>query len=272
MSEAARIVTQIVFCLPGIVVCAMLMGRVRDEGGRVKTGMFGWPDVLLAFFICGFFALSTVAPGVAPAEPTAEVRLPTEKLLAINAIVFLGFIAVIWVSLAVRKARPSHALGFRGWPVWKALPIGAVIVVVIFPLLALVSQAVQTLLPQVVKEQDVVTMFRLTQQAGNERLLFMLAFVAVVFQPIVEEVLFRGYFYGVFKGWAGAAASTIFTCTLFAAIHMNVAALLPLLCLALALTLAYEWSGSLLVPIGMHMTFNGVQLALLMWAPHLLKQ
>jgi membrane protease YdiL (CAAX protease family) len=131
---------------------------------------------------------------------------------------------------------------------------------------------VQAGLPQVTKEQDVVTMFRETQKAGDQRILVMMVFVAVIFQPIVEEVLFRGYFYGVFKGWAGTAASAIFTATLFAAIHVNVAALGPLLVFALFLTLAYEWSGSLMVPIAMHMTFNGVQLAILTWAPNLIKQ
>jgi membrane protease YdiL (CAAX protease family) len=115
-------------------------------------------------------------------------------------------------------------------------------------------------------------MLKQSKKSGDPSMFGMLVFVAVVFQPAVEELLFRGYFYGVFKGWAGAVASAIFTATLFAAIHGNVAALVPLLLFALGLTLAYEWSGSLLVPVAMHMTFNGVQLAVLTWAPQLLEK
>jgi membrane protease YdiL (CAAX protease family) len=107
------------------------------------------------------------------------------------------------------------------------------------------------------------------REAGKTRSVALVIFAAVVFQPAVEEFLFRGYFYGVFKGWAGAAASAIFTATVFATIHTSVTALLPLLVFALVLTLAYEWSGSLLVPISMHMVFNGAQLALMVLVPEL---
>ena len=113
------------------------------------------------------------------------------------------------------------------------------------------------------KEQEIVTLYRDVARAGDASNVALLLFVAVMFQPVVEEIIFRGYFYAVFKSWAGSLASAIATATLFATIHTTVVAFPALLILALALTLAYEWSGSLLVPISMHMAFNGVQLALL---------
>lgn len=269
MTEVLPLLNLLVLCLPGVVVCSLMMGLVRENGGQVRTAAFGWSDVLLAFFFCGYFAVSASGLLGRP-DPAAEMRLPKEEAIAAGASLFLGFVGVICLSLTSRKVRPFEALGFRGWPFWKALPIGAGFVLITLPLLMLVGLAVKSLLPQV-KEQDVVTAFRMTQQSGDRRLMIMLAFMAVVFQPIVEEIFFRGYFYSVFKGWAGATASAIFTCVLFAAVHSNVAALLPLLFLAFFLTLAYEWSGSLLVPIGMHMTFNGVQLAILTWWPQLVQ-
>ena len=98
------------------------------------------------------------------------------------------------------------------------------------------------------------------------RQLILPILIVAVLQPIAEEILFRGYFYAVFKGWAGALASAIFTSILFATVHTNVAALPALLVLALALTLAYEWSGSLKLPIAMHMLFNGIQVGAMAWA------
>ena len=52
---------------------------------------------------------------------------------------------------------------------------------------------------------------------------------------------------------------------LFGAVHGNLLTLPSLVLLAFALTLAYEWSGSLLLPIFMHAVFNASNL-LLMWA------
>ena len=43
---------------------------------------------------------------------------------------------------------------------------------------------------------------------------------------------------------------------LFAAVHMKLPALFPLWILAIILTLSYELSGSLWVPIGIHAGFN----------------
>lgn len=273
MTDSQRFAAQALFCLPGIILCIRMLRRVRERGGRVVATSFGWPDVMLASFLCGFFALSTIAAGMIPQDTaTAEIHLPTKGALMFNVVLFLGFIGVIWTSLAWRKLRPATALGFRGLPIWRGLPSGVLIVAALFPVFAFVGQMIQIALPQVIKEQEVVTLFRATRHAGDQQMLMLLGFFAVIFQPVVEETLFRGYFYGVFKGWAGPVASAIFTATLFATIHVNIAALLPLLLFAFALTLAYEWSGSIFVPIGMHMAFNGVQLAIMMWWPQLAQQ
>lgn len=271
MTFEQQLFFQALLCVPGVLVCSRLLRRVRERGGQVATDAFGLPDLLLAFFLCGYFALLTLASGLLPhAGPTAEVPAISREAIMMNVVMFLGFVLLIWVSLALRKANPATVFGLRRWPLWRAALAGLLIVLALFPLLGLVAEAVQRALGEAANEQDLVVHIREIQRAGDTRMLATLGLLAVVFQPIVEEVLFRGYFYGVFKGWAGAVASAVFTATLFAAIHLNLASLLPLLLLALVLTLAYEWSGSLLVPIAMHMAFNGVQLAFLFWAPQLI--
>lgn len=270
MTDLQRLFFQAVVSLPGFFLCGHLLRRVRERGGRVGTDGYGIADLLLASFLCVFFALTTVASGFGKGHGTAEIHLPSVKAIALNIVVFLGFVAVFWVSLRWRNQKPSELFGFGRWPLWRAVLAGALIVAALFPLLAAAAEIVSRALQGGATEQEVVTMLRQTKKSGDQSLFGLLVFLAVLFQPAVEELLFRGYFYGVFKGWAGAVASAVFTATLFAAIHGNVAALVPLLLFALALTLAYEWSGSLLVPISMHMTFNGVQLAVLTWAPQLL--
>jgi membrane protease YdiL (CAAX protease family) len=153
--------------------------------------------------------------------------------------------------------------GLRRLAPSRAFLSGVGIIATLFPVLLLVGVIVQQFLQGGAKEQEIVTLYRDVAKSGDTQNLALLLFVAVFFQPIVEEIIFRGYFYAVFKSWAGGLASAIATATLFATIHTTVVAFPALLILALALTLAYEWSGSLLVPISMHMAFNGVQLTLL---------
>ena len=58
---------------------------------------------------------------------------------------------------------------------------------------------------------------------------------------------------------------------LFAAAHTHLPSALPLFVSAVCFTLAYEWSGSILVSMAMHALFNSAQLILLAF-PELLQQ
>ncbi len=93
-------------------------------------------------------------------------------------------------------------------------------------------------------------------------------FAGVILAPLSEEFLFRGYFYGALKRYCGAPASAIFTAALFAGIHLNLASLPSLFVLALCLTIAYEATGTLLLPVAMHALFNLSQLLTLYFRSH----
>jgi membrane protease YdiL (CAAX protease family) len=103
--------------------------------------------------------------------------------------------------------------------------------------------------------QDVVKAF---DEVEDPTVLAMLCVTAVVVAPVTEEVIFRGYLYPVAKRFAGRGCAVLFSAGFFAMIHLNVMALLPLVFLATILVLAYEFSGSIWVPIGIHMVFNGI--------------
>ena len=67
----------------------------------------------------------------------------------------------------------------------------------------------------------------------------------------------------MWKRYFGAVPSGFLSCLLFAAFHTSLTALAGLFVLAVCLNLAYERTGSLLVPIGMHALFNFVSLLFL---------
>ncbi|MEI9893033.1 MAG: CPBP family intramembrane glutamic endopeptidase [Chthoniobacter sp.] len=60
----------------------------------------------------------------------------------------------------------------------------------------------------------------------------------------------------MWKHYLGPLSAGIFACVLFAAFHASLSAFGGLLVLAVCLNIAYERTGSLLVPIGMHALFN----------------
>lgn len=87
--------------------------------------------------------------------------------------------------------------------------------------------------------------------------------VAVVFAPVFEELLFRGMLLPVAAKWLGVGRGIMLVALLFAAIHLHLPSLLPLFIVGVAFSLAYLYSGNLLVPIVMHGLFNAFNLAVL---------
>jgi membrane protease YdiL (CAAX protease family) len=90
-------------------------------------------------------------------------------------------------------------------------------------------------------------------------------FTAIVIAPACEELLFRGGIYRFLKGKMPPLSATLFTGAIFALLHWNWNAFLPLLFLSIFLTHLYEREGSLHTPIIVHglLNANSIVLALL---------
>jgi membrane protease YdiL (CAAX protease family) len=91
---------------------------------------------------------------------------------------------------------------------------------------------------------------------------FLLALLTVAFTPALgEELLMRGVFQRrVFQPWFGNHHVAIWAAAiLFSAVHFEFAGFAPRLLLGLLLGYGYHWSGSLWVPILLHLVFNGMQ-------------
>lgn len=90
---------------------------------------------------------------------------------------------------------------------------------------------------------------------------------AVVTAPLVEEVLFRGILWPFARdrGWQTAGALAV--SAVFALIHANLAAFLPLFGLGLFWIWLYERTGDLSAPVLSHALFNGLNFVWILWAP-----
>lgn len=108
------------------------------------------------------------------------------------------------------------------------------------------------------KEQLPVHALRVSLSWGG-RLTFGAA--AVLLAPITEEVLFRGILYPAIKQFGYPRLALWGSSLLFAAVHTNVVTFVPLVVLALVLTLLYERTDNLLAPVAAHVLFNALNFA-----------
>jgi len=111
--------------------------------------------------------------------------------------------------------------------------------------------------------QATVEFYHAATQRGDAHLIVVLTFVAVVLAPVVEEFLFRGLLHGALRrvlGTRSPAVATALSSAAFAAIHFNVAVLLPIFCLSWVLCIIYERRGCLADSIIVHALFNAISL------------
>lgn len=90
------------------------------------------------------------------------------------------------------------------------------------------------------------------------------AFLSVVIVgPVVEEILFRGLIYGALEKRLRVFGAILASSFLFALVHLQVVYFIPIFCLGLVLAWARWKTGSLGLPILIHVLNNGVALFLL---------
>lgn len=100
----------------------------------------------------------------------------------------------------------------------------------------------------------------------------MLAAIAVLTAPLIEEIVYRGVLYSSVEGLMGKGAAVTFVTLLFALVHApqywgSVAALTAILSLSFVLTLLRAWTGKLLPCVVTHLVYNAIQAVILLLAP-----
>ena len=96
----------------------------------------------------------------------------------------------------------------------------------------------------------------------DEKLSFWTIFssllVACVIGPIVEETFFRGLFYPAVKKYLGMKWTMLITAAMFAGVHENMFAFIPIFFLGLVLCYLYEKRSNLAACISLHVIHNTV--------------
>jgi uncharacterized protein len=253
------------FLLVSVLVYVTLIRQIAtrrstDNAESIRT--FSLPEAILAAALVSFLLLNAAAG--ASRNP---MRLSSRDLAAnfLFTVVVVFFVATF---LRLHRLDLNSLAGFSAMSFRRALSTGTVLLFAAYPLIALADWIAQRVYGAGSSKQGIIDLFT-ESNTIEQRVLIIILAVAVA--PIAEEFIFRFFLYGVLKRYFGRALGVVSNALLFAAVHAHLPSFAPLLVLGTCFTLAYEWSGSILVSMTMHSLFNSFTLVVLAF-PEIFKQ
>ena len=174
---------------------------------------------------------------------------------------------LIFIFLKQHQVYWRNALGLRQANLGKSLLLAAGVLVVVLPVVLCLQQISALALGKLGWPAEDQRAVELIAGAKSVWLRGYLAFFAIVLAPVAEEFIFRGVLFPFIRqlGWPKLAWFGV--SFLFASIHANAPALVPLFVLALGFTWLYKKTDCLLAPIVAHSLFNTVNLVILFTQP-----
>ncbi len=201
---------------------------------------------MLLFYLALLLLLITLAAGYVTAlSPAPDAML--QKLI-FNLFFQIGAAALIL------KTVPLNRIGLhRRWAPKKTL--------IVYCALLAVTALISSLCQSFNAGQRVSTAVRLIMEL-NGWSLWLLLVQALVLAPFCEELVFRGFIFNLLRRRfsflpAAAIASLAFSC-----LHFEPLFAPALFLIGLGLCALYEETGNLLNPVILHMTFNGIHIAI----------
>jgi membrane protease YdiL (CAAX protease family) len=221
---------------------------------------FGIPDAIFAS-ILGLWMISIISHGFeSPQAITLEAVIANSVLYGILVMVIFGLI-----GFQKHSAVTLFSLQLSRFP--KAAATALLWLLITYPLIFATQAVVQQFTGNTDDSQEIVHFFL---KHPDFRSRAAVIFMAVIVAPVAEEIIFRGYFYGVIRRYGGCIPALLTSSLLFAAIHDHLPSAPGLFVLATILCLLYERTGSLWANITLHAAFNASTLICLIFWPDLL--
>ena len=254
------------FLVGGVYIYVSLLRQIAARSatdGPQTEKTFGLPEAVLAAGLGTLFALNAAA---ATAQ-AGKMVLRTQDLIA-NAMISVGLYLFVSAFLRIRGLSVNSLAGYSKLGFWRTLVTGGILLFASYPLIFVADLATRRFLGGDSSRQGIVELFNESQTIQQRVLVIVLA---VMIAPLVEEFVFRFFLYGVVRRYLGRSVGLAANSLLFAAVHAHVPSAAPLFVLGACFTIAYEWSGSILVPMAMHALFNSLTLIALAF-PDLFQQ
>ena len=229
----------------------------------------GFDLIIVMGIILFFYANQVLAYFASPTDFNQHVIENSENKdpssislmdIIISNILFLIVGAVIFALASFSRGRkPKHVFGLR-----KRSQKYIIIITIAGMFVAYIAVFIGSIISSFLlstgkpKKENLQEIVQTLMTNDDISLKIAIALSAIIFAPLIEEIIFRGYLYPVIKRFSHPIFSCVITSLLFAVIHSNLEGLIPLFLLAIVLTIFYEISKSIWVPILMHACFNGV--------------
>ncbi len=258
----------------GILVYATLIRQISArrlstiEQPPSKLNRFEWPEgvfasVLVSLLLLGMILSIGHSPNLLLNTPES-----VRNFLLGNFLIEVAPIFVIAAFLVFRGFDIESLAGLSKTSFKRVISTAIILLLAAIPLIFFAEALTRNLFGSGSSRQEIVDLFNTSRTIGQRVMIIVLA---VVIAPMSEEFIFRFFLYGVLRRYFGIAVALVFNSLLFAAAHTHLPSAAPLFVLGACFTLAYEWSGSILVSMGMHALFNSTQLIFLAF-PDLLRQ
>jgi len=256
----------------GVFVYALARRWRRDPLDLARDGSDDYDgfDLVLVFFPAMLFLINPIAEALMAGEEEGTTSTESPPVGVVALLVNLGyftFVGIMTYGLIewVRNRRVSELFGLRQ----LRLPNIIVFSILggVFSLLFcgwLVGDFANTYIEGVFGELELQEPVKMLRESDSFAHLGLSIVMACVAAPLVEEFLFRGYMYGALRRFTHPVFASVIVGALFAVVHGNLPALLPLWVFSILLSLAYELTRCLWVPVGMHIFFNAANIILML--------
>jgi len=262
--------TALLFGVLAYQIMRALLPEAITSIGRVQAGSFVSADAVLVAAISALLLGGLQSAAAVAADVKPEVAELSFSGTLVSIVIQLGICVGLLIYLqVVRGHNPAELFGLRRMNIFKAFGIGVMLIV---PTLMLVNGSalglnawMQDFWPDL-QGQETVEAFRRSDDVLAK---IMLVVAAAIVAPLVEEIIFRGFIYGVLKRYTDGIFAALCSSLLFAIVHLHVGTMFPLALLALVFCAVYEYTGCLLVPMVMHGLFNATSLIVMVFFPQI---
>jgi uncharacterized protein len=252
----------------GVAFYALLRRMQRREPSLepVDYDMF---DLVLMFFPAVLFLMNPVVDAVmASSGEVKPIEPPKNDIFTVFVnIGYFSFVGIMTCGIIewIRNRRVVDLFGLRELSLPKIVVISILGGVASLLICAwAVGGLSNSYLEGVFGELEVQEPVKMFQESNSLAHLSLSILMACIAAPVVEEFLFRGYMYGTLRRLTNPVFAAVIIGGLFAVVHGNLPALLPLWVFSILLCLAYEISRCLWVPVGMHVFFNAANIVLML--------
>ena len=262
---AISAVIQAFLLVAGVYIYVSLLRQIAARAPSAEippARTFDWPEAIIAILLTSFFLLT-----LAGASTHNPPQMRSVDLIASGALT-VGMLLALAGFLRLRGFDLNLTGGFSKIGFFRTVVTGAILILAAYPLIFLADVVTQRLLRSGPQRQAIVEMFSESTTLHQRILIIVLA---VSLAPIAEEFIFRFFIYGVARRYFGRVIGVVVSSLLFAAVHAHLPSFAPLFVLGTCFAIAYEWSGSILVPMTMHAIFNAITLTALAF-PELVQQ